>query len=496
MQTTIKINNGITRMEQWRLAKPVDFEIKAGEQIAITGPNGGGKSLLVEMITGAHPLVMQQPEYNFGCSSKEYAADKIKYISFEDAYGASGSNYYLQKRWNMHDIDDDTPTVRMSINKEISLINDKSTMFEDFKEKLFNIFDIKPMLDKYVISLSSGELRKLHLAKNLLSAPRILILDNPFIGLDKQTRNVLTATLTTLINEMGIQIILVQPDSSNIPAFITHIVEVSNLIVHKKMSAEEFYGKSENEIAARSRSNASSTDRTPALPEEQDDENTPSTIVEMRNITIRYGKRTIIKDFSWTVRNGERWAVNGENGAGKSTLLSLICADNPQSYACDINLFGRSRGTGESIWEIKKHIGYVSPEMHRAYKRNIPVMRIIASGLKDSVGLYVQPTNEEEEKCYEWMRVFGISELKDRMFLTLSSGEQRMVLLARAFVKDPQLLILDEPFHGLDISNKEKCRQIIDAFAKRKNKTIIMVSHYEEEYPECINHKLTLRKSR
>ena len=90
-------------------------------------------------------------------------------------------------------------------------------------------------------------------------------------------------------------------------------------------------------------------------------------VVKLNKVSIRYGDRTILKELDWTVRRGEKWALSGENGAGKSTLLSLVCADNPQSYACDISLFGRKRGTGESIWEIKKHIGYVSPEMHRAY---------------------------------------------------------------------------------------------------------------------------------
>lgn len=491
MRTTIKISNGQTRMPQWRLAEPVSFEMLEDEQIMITGSNGGGKTLLAEMITGAHPLIMSQPEYDFGSNSKEYVSDNIKHISFEDAYGTSGSNYYLQKRWNMHDIDDNTPTVRSVIDKAMAIIKNKDGNFAALKAKLFDIFAIEPMLDKYVISLSSGELRKLHLAKNLLSAPRILILDNPFIGLDKQTRDVLTDTLDTLIKEMNIQIILVQPDSNCIPQFITHIVEVSGLIVHEKVPAKDFSKKSNND----GQNHSSITDdiKMPAASKTQSVD-TSGAIVEMRNISIRYGKRSIIKDFSWTVKDGEHWAINGENGAGKSTLLSLICADNPQSYACDISLFGRSRGTGESIWEIKKHIGYVSPEMHRAYKQNIPVRRIVASGLKDSVGLYAHPTKEEEERCCDWLNTFGILDLKDRMFLTLSSGEQRMVLLARAFVKAPQLLILDEPFHGLDIRNKEKCRRIIDAFGKRQGKTIIMVSHYEEEYPECIDHKLTLRK--
>lgn len=94
---------------------------------------------------------------------------------------------------------------------------------------------------------------------------------------------------------------------------------------------------------------------------------TSDEVVRLNKVSIRYGDRTILKELDWTVMRGQKWALSGENGAGKSTLLSLVCADNPQSYACDIRLFGRKRGTGESIWEIKKHIGYVSPEMHRAY---------------------------------------------------------------------------------------------------------------------------------
>ena len=124
--------------------------------------------------------------------------------------------------------------------------------------------------------------------------------------------------------------------------------------------------------------------------------------------------------------NGERWALSGQNGAGKSTLLSLICADNPQSYACDIALFGNARGSGESIWDIKKHIGYVSPELHRSYQRDLPVIRIVASGLKDSVGLYVKPNEEDYEKCRFWMEVFGLKNMEERGFLKLSSGEQRL----------------------------------------------------------------------
>lgn len=186
--------------------------------------------------------------------------------------------------------------------------------------------------------------------------------------------------------------------------------------------------------------------------------------------------------------------MSGQNGSGKSTLLSLVCADNPQSYACDIELFGIPRGSGETIWDIKKHIGYVSPEMHRAYLRDLPAIRIVASGLKDSVGLYVKPTEDEYDICRFWMDMFGLKGLEERTFMKLSSGEQRLVLLARAFVKDPELLILDEPLHGLDNRNRRLVKDIIETFCQRHNKTMIMVTHYEEELPECITHKIFLKR--
>ena len=218
-------------------------------------------------------------------------------------------------------------------------------------------------------------------------------------------------------------------------------------------------------------------------------------VVKLNQVSIRYGERTILKELDWTVKCGEKWGLSGDNGSGKSTLLSLVCADNPQSYACDISLFGRKRGTGESIWEIKKHIGYVSPEMHRAYLKSLPAIDIVASGLHDSVGLYKRPHPEQMGVCEWWMDIFGIAHLKDRDFLKLSSGEQRLVLLARAFVKDPELLILDEPLHGLDMQNRCLVKDVIEAFCQRKDKTLIMVTHYQEELPRCITHSIYLKRN-
>ena len=301
-------------------------------------------------------------------------------------------------------------------------------------------------------------------------------MDNPFIGLDAETRDQLKALLYMLANERDMEIMLVMSKTDDIPAFVSEIKWVGE---QQPVPPHVLSDDKRNAILS--------------LPYTDNDYDCQH-VIDMRKVTIRYGERTILKDVDWTVRNGERWALSGQNGSGKSTLLSLVCADNPQSYACDITLFDRPRGSGETIWDIKRHIGYVSPEMHRSYKRNLPAIRIVASGLTDSIGLYVVPKPQDYDKCRWWMDIFGIGHLAERPFLQLSSGEQRLVLLARAFVKDPQLLILDEPLHGLDLWNRRLVKDIIETFCQRRGKTAIIVTHYQEELPDIITNKLYLKK--
>lgn len=499
----INISQGVCRKPEWRMAEPVDFNLSAGEHIAIVGPNGAGKSMLVDIITSAHPLLMKDVEYGFD----GLASDNIKYITFKDSYGDSDGAYYLQQRWNQYDIDKETPTVGEQIELAYQLTGADTPERRAFKEHLYELFNLQPLLDKYIVMISSGELRKLQLTKVLLTDPKVLIMDNPFVGLDAKTRDQLRSLLLTLSEERQLQIILVLSREDEIPSFITHVVPVRDMKVLPKVTREEFLnslsqGQSQGEslsphrgvgevsfpfIEERSATIGLTTEEKPIAIGEP--------VVKLNNVKIAYGERTILKELSLTINKGERWALSGENGAGKSTLLSLVCADNPQGYACDIELFGRKRGTGETIWDIKRHIGYVSPEMHRAYHYNAPSIRIVASGLKDSVGLYVKPTEEEYEICRQWMKVFGVEELADRPFLSLSSGEQRLVLLARAFVKSPDLLILDEPLHGLDTERRRMVHEIINDFSLIPGKTLIMVTHYEEELPDSITHKIFLKRN-
>ena len=452
----------------------------------------------MEIITGHYPLLRNEVYYGFdntGTESgtptqKRLISEQLRIISFRDSYGEQDGTYYYQQRWNQHDIDENTPTAG-------SLLEKVPEFHAGLREELYDMFGLRSFLDKYIISLSSGELRKFQLTRTLLSAPRVLILDNPFIGLDANTRELLKGLLEKLTQTTSLTIVLVISKYDDIPEFITHVLPVKDMRLLPKQTREDFMNGLTTCNTAISHNLAEwiktfphkDISQIPFYPQDGGE------ILKLQNVSIRYGKRTILKDINWTVREGERWALQGQNGAGKSTLLSLVCADNPQSYACDIHLFGHKRGTGESIWQIKRHIGYVSPEMHRAYLRDLPAIDIVASGLSDSIGLYCRPRPEQREICRQWMKVFGIEEIQDKTFLKLSSGEQRLCLLARAFVKDPELLILDEPLHGLDLKNRKRVREIIRLFCQRPHKTMIMVTHYQEELPDCITHSMELKKN-
>lgn len=480
-QRVISVSNGVTRHPLYRMGKPVDFCLNAGEQLAVVGPNGGGKSILIDIIIGKYPLLMNEVEYDFSPSSSNLVSDNLRYITFRDSYGDADGSYYYQQRWNSHDMEN------------IPVVGDLLPQCKDehLKESLYTLFRIEEMLQKPIILLSSGELRKFQLTKTLLSGPRVLIMDNPFIGLDSGTRDLLKSLLAELIKVIGLQVILVLSKSDDIPDFITHVITVENMICGEKLPRSEYQGVCVPEKML-------SDEKIQAILDMPYKDNLykAANVVKLNKVSIRYGERTILRELDWTVKCGEKWALSGENGAGKSTLLSLVCADNPQSYACDITLFDRKRGSGESIWEIKKHIGYVSPEMHRAYLKNIPAIDIVASGLHDSIGLYKRPKEEDRAVCLFWMDIFGVKQLADRSFLQLSSGEQRLVLLARAFVKDPELLILDEPLHGLDLYNRCLVKDVIETFCHRNDKTMIMVTHYKEELPACITDSLYLIRNR
>ncbi|MCI6526358.1 MAG: ATP-binding cassette domain-containing protein [Bacteroidales bacterium] len=467
----VRIESGLPMVREWQLAAPVDFVFGAGEHIAVFGRNGAGKTKLVEIILGRHPVKKGIIEYAFPSPVRKYVSENVKYLAFKDCYGGeTEQNYYLQQRWNSWDVDDER------------------------------------------ILLSSGELRKHSLSKVLGTEPCLLILDNPFVGLDAASRLVLGEQLRAIVQGGKTSLMLVLSREDEIPPFMTHVVEVKDEVVLPKKRLADWLAERGTETCGKEQAcgpgqaistgdahcNADSPtlENGPSARRAADDPASSTEIVRLNKVTIRYGERTILKDLDWVVRKGEHWSLTGPNGSGKSTLLGLVCADNPQSYACDISLFGRKRGSGESIWDIKKHIGYVSPELHRSFKRDITAERIVANGLRDFHGLFTKANEEEIRTARKCLERFGAGHLAGTSFLNMSSGEQRIVLLARAFVKNADLLILDEPFHGLDDGNVRMVRGIIEEYCQNPDNTLLMVTHRMEELPSCIDHNLTLKVNR
>lgn len=439
-------------------AHPLDFRIEKGCQTALVGPNASGKTLLVEALAGKKAL-------RSGRLINRLAPGEFRYIAFQETFNrAEDVPYYYQQRWNSSD-SSQAPTV-----KELLSAVDCDP---EWRQELLEMLDIDKLLEKPVIQLSSGELRKFQIIRILLTRARVLAIDCPFIGLDKQAREVFTRLMEKVAERTDIQFLLIVNTPDDIPAFVDKIYSIH----HRKVESGCLPVTCGAEPFAVQLPTPSGI-----APESEQ-------VLKLSNVTIRYGERTILRNLNWTVNQGEYWALNGPNGSGKSTLLSLISADNPQAYSQNIELFGRKRGSGESIWDIKRHIGFVSSEMHRSFVKDIPAVNIAASGFFDSVGLYRQASDGQLAEAGKWLLAFGVGEKADSSFVRLSSGEQRLVLLARALVKDPALLILDEPLNGLDPVNKSRVKRIIDEFSSRRaGKSLIYVSHYEQDLPHCINH--------
>ena len=416
------------------------LDIRPGEQVALVGDNASGKSRLAAAFAGRRGA---------------------KYITFRDSYGSYGDrNFFMQQRWNLFTLEGDPPSAGGSLHQDAAESKDPVAA-EQRLEELISLFSMELLLDKPLVTLSSGELRKYQLTRALLGGPEILVVDNPYIGLDPRTRSLLTNLLAAL--SASTTLVLVLSRAAEIPPFITHVIPVADEAAGEKVLREDYL-----------------------------DSVLPPAVIRLRNVTIRYGERVILDSLNLTVRQGEHWALTGANGSGKSTLLSLICADNPQAYAHDIELFGRPRGSGETIWDIKRQIGFVSPELHRAFRMDAPALDIVTSGHFDTEGLFRRPSAEQRDIALRWMEEFGIADLAERPFLRLSSGEQRLCLVARAFVKDPPLYILDEPLQGLDETQRRRVKVLLDKYCGAPGKTLLMVTHYPEEYPGCIDHSLSL----
>ena len=460
----------------------INLTIREHEQWAILGKSGSGKTTLAHALTGK---LFYSGEINYSFPSS-LNNNGIALIEQQHRFKnlSNTSDFYYQQRFNSSDADNSI-TVSQALTEYTKEVTGAETV-----RRWIELLHLTPLLQEPLIQLSNGENKRLQLAEALLSDPALLILDNPFIGLDTEGRKTLHKIIDD-ITARNIHVILITTPQE-LPDCITHIglLENSSLTTFTKSQYYAYINARTAEF------NNQVLDKEQLKRISKPEETNFTYAIKMKNVSIQYGEKKILDNINWEVKKGECWSISGANGAGKSTLLSLVTADNPQAYANEIYLFDKPRGKGESIWDIKRKIGYVSPELHLFFEQHNTSFSVIASGLFDTIGLFRQINEEQKEQVETWIKLLQLTPLTLKPLFQLSLGQQRMVLLARALVKNPPLLILDEPCQGLDEEQSEYFKTVIDQLCSHFDTTLLYVSHYEKDIPACVSRYLKLAKGR
>jgi ABC-type molybdenum transport system, ATPase component/photorepair protein PhrA len=447
MLFVLKFDNVTFRRNNNLLFAGLNWTIKKNENWAITGPSGSGKTMLLSAMQGHFFIAEGAVTCNFDekvedvREFKKYAA----FVSFQDQ-ALNNKQFYYQQRYN-------------SSETEGTLLVKVYLGIDNIGDPLFETLGINNLIDREFIKLSNGENRKVQIAKALLKRPKLLVLDNPYVGLDVEARQMLNLMIDQMIAS-GIQVIMTT-DGEELPERITHVLNLNNLKIVQiglRGSFNNVYPIKEMEVA---------------FPFPQPLGNGFEVAVQLSDVVVEYGKSRIINRINWKVNKLEKWALTGRNGAGKSMLLSLLYADNPQVYANHIVLFDNLRGQGESIWDVKERIGFLSPELHLYFDK----MKTAEETALD--GLYEHPfkkavITEGQRRMLDFLfGYYGIDGLKSRKLHELSTGQQRLMLFFRVLLKNPELLLLDEPFQGFDKEMIGKSKAILDSFCK--DRTLIFV---------------------
>jgi len=492
----LKIENAIVKYRDQVLFEGLDFEVGKNEHWAIVGENGSGKSALLQVLAGRYFISSGKITRNYyEIFKKEHTISDplfshqnlISYVDVKHNFKnrSNMGDFFYQQRFNAG-YADNAPTVEAFLNDKVCGKNPDGKWNLD---NVYEIFKLEPLRQKHLIQLSNGEAKRLRIGAALLENPILLLIDNPMAGLDVHTRKLFEGIFVK-IADSGICLVMVT-SPFEIPKIITHVAALNKsrkLKTHKRQVFQTGLDRA-GKVADKT---LPDTNKLKSLMRHHEKIHF-DVLVNMKNVRVSYGETVIFDNIRWTVRPGDRWALSGPNGSGKSTLLSLINGDHPQAYANEITLFDRKRGSGESIWDIKKKIGFMSPELFQYFPYHFTCLQVVESGFYDTIGLLRQSQGPNRDIAEQWMAVMGLTSIKDMRLYEVSTSRQRLCLLARAMVKNPYLLLLDEPCLGFDRNQQQAFKILIDEMAEISNLAIIYVTHRQETLPGCITKRLMLK---
>jgi molybdate transport system ATP-binding protein len=487
----------------------IQWSIGRRHHWAITGDNASGKSLLMGALMGRVPLASGRICYYFdpepGNARLYCKRGEIVALSPEHHRQMVMQYGYHQARWQSFESEGVALVADFltgsSIERispyEVTPLQTDEAVYRARREQAVALLGIEYLLKRKILHLSNGELHKVLLAQALMQSPRLLILDEPFCGLDITSRAVLAEVINRIIGDGTTQILLLTGRNEEIPEGITDILTVANSQIIVQTSKEPSDNPKPGVAHIPSKQPAPGKSKPGDIlllwkPEPVG----MDLLIDMRKVTVTYDETRVLSEVDWQIKRGERWVVLGHNGAGKSTLLSLIMADNPQVHANDIKLFGKRLEPGTAIWEIRRRMGSVSPELQICYPGGWTCAEVICSGFYDSIGLYQECPADQWTQTEMWLNYLQLAGHSNDPLNTLSTGEQRLLLLGRALVKSPELLILDEPCQGLDSRYRSQILDLLDELCRKTAITILYVTHHKDEMPDFLTHRLQIDHGR
>ena len=457
----------------------VDWEIRPGERWMLVGPNGAGKSALAAVLAGAGTRLS---------GTVGGLPPRVALVSYE----AQAELVEAERRKDDADlldvISEGTPVREMVFGADGAGGAD-GCADPALAAELVGKFGLEPLLDRAFRKLSTGETRKLLLVRALASRPDLLVLDEPFDGLDASALPMLQAHLASIADRVPMVLVLNRFDEA--PDFVTDVALVDGGRLVSTVRRDDAAALAELRWLLHLRTadlelpSVDPVDRLPSL-------DPAEPLVRLNDASIRYGDTVIFEGLDWTIRPGEHWQLTGPNGSGKTGLLSLVTGDHPQCYVNDITVFGYRRGSGESVWEIKRFVGHVSTALQVEYRVSASCRNVVLSGFHDSIGVYTRSTDAQKRVADEWLALLGMAERADESFARLSYGDRRLLLIARAMVKRPPLLILDEPCLGLDDANRQLVLALIGRICAGEGTTVLYVNHHAGDRVPGIERRLAL----